>query len=112
MLREHSAPGERCVKLMTIPEILKNVASVVGSYSEASFRRDCRRLKIKPSGPFRSIPRRYPSNTAALIVSSRGFETALLPMTPTALPPIERGRLVSLSSLKRTRKAARKGGAS
>jgi hypothetical protein len=89
-------------KTMTIPEILNSVAAVVGSYSEASFRRDAKRLNIKPLGTIRHIPRRYPPETAALIMADRGV---------TVINGTGKRRLLPLAKFTAARKAKRKGGA-
>lgn len=94
---------------MTIPEIIQAVSSVTGSYSEASFRRDCKRLRIQPLGSYRAVPRQYPNTAAAQIISSRGFETALMAL-PSPREAAAAVKLASLAQLKAARRA-KKGGA-
>lgn len=95
---------------MTKKQIIESVRSVAGSYSDASFFRDVRKLKIKPLGNWRTIPRHYPHSTPAAILSARGFETALMPLDPLAPLDTAASRLVSmgeLRKLKRNRRAKR-----
>jgi len=86
---------------MTIKDIITSVKAVAGSYSEPSFHRDRKRLKIKPAA-IRQIPQQYPRDTAERILKARGFETALCPIS-TMLPPLNTAAS-QLENIRRTSK--------
>jgi len=83
---------------MTIKDIITSVAAVAGSYSEPSFHRDRKRLKIKPAA-IRQIPQQYPGDTAERILKARGFNPALSLMA--TFPPLN----TAASALENIRRA-------
>jgi len=97
---------------MTIPEIIKAVSAVVGSYSEPTFYRDVRRLNIKPNG-FRQRPQNYSPNVVNTILFARGRSgIAIAPTAPLStasarLQAIEATRLATLAQLRSERKKAK-----
>ena len=68
--------------------IVKAVRAVV-NLTERTIRSDIASLGIKPVGAFRQRPCRYPANAASLILSNRGYQTALLPPSDTAAARID-----------------------
>lgn len=92
---------------MKINEIIEAVKAVTGSYSEASFRRDISRLKIVPLGLRKQRPQQFAPSVPAAILALRGYEAALMPITP--LPPLDAAaaRLASMPELRKVRKSAR-----
>jgi hypothetical protein len=91
---------------MTIPQIIKDVTAVLGTYSPATFHRDRRALKIKPFG-VRQKPQQYPGDTAERIVKARGYEVALLPMRPLSPLDTAKARLDSMPELRHVRSKAK-----
>lgn len=93
---------------MTIEQIVSSVSAVTGNYSQETFFRDRRSLKIKPAG-IRQKPQQYPHTAVAAILAARGFESALAPMLPpadTAFAALQRVKLPSMSELKREKRKA------
>ena len=68
--------------------IVKAVRAVV-NLTERTIRSDIASLGIKPVGAFHQRPCRYPAYAASLILSNRGYQTALLPPADTAAARID-----------------------
>jgi hypothetical protein len=58
----------------TTAEVLAAVAAVLpsGSYHYLTFRRDAKRLGVRPTGRIRTRPRYYPPDTARRVLQMRG----------------------------------------
>jgi hypothetical protein len=96
------------IKTMTIPQILEQVRLVLPTYGVATFHRDRKRLKAKPTNYGR--PTQYPADIVATILQSRGYSptTPQVRMLPPADTAAARLKMPTLAELRRMKPAKRK----
>ena len=100
---------------MTPDQIIKQVKITTGRYSESSFFRDMKRLKIKPMG-FLTRPRQYSAFAVAAILQARGFplpeameinKPEFFPLPPSDTAAARIAKLPTMSELRNEAKKAR-----